>query len=213
MNYLVFGDVHGNLPALENLLKNEKGVDAYINLGDVVNYGPWSNECVELISSLDNCINIKGNHEKYFIEKECNIENDIVQAFFRCNISSFSQNEKIKMYLKNYKLNGFNFIHNISGHKYIFNDTIVKIKDNTVLAHSHQQYIRYFNNHLIINPGSVGQNRDIINMSNYIIWNTETGEFKLKHLLFSIEILINELKIRKFPNSCIDYYKSKKILI
>ena len=71
---LIFSDIHGNLPAFEQVIKKETGIDQYINIGDVVNYGPWSNECVELIESL-NCINIKGNHEEYFINGECNVKN------------------------------------------------------------------------------------------------------------------------------------------
>ena len=43
MRYLVFSDVHGNLPALEKVLNKENKVQGYINLGDVVNYGPWGN--------------------------------------------------------------------------------------------------------------------------------------------------------------------------
>ena len=91
---LIFSDVHGNLPALEQVIKKEKDVEQYINLGDVVNYGPWSNECVELINSL-NCLNLIGNHEEYFINGRCDVKNDIVQAFFIKNYSSFEKLELI----------------------------------------------------------------------------------------------------------------------
>jgi len=48
---LVISDVHGNLPALERVLDNNNDVDLVISLGDVVNYGPWSNECVQLLQA------------------------------------------------------------------------------------------------------------------------------------------------------------------
>ena len=96
-----------------------------------------------------------------------------------------------------------------SDHNYIYNDTKINLKENTVLSHSHQQYIRYVKNFLLINPGSLGQNRYYINVANYIIWDTETGEFQLKYTLFKINLLINEMKFKKFPKVCIDYYKSK----
>ena len=67
MKIVVFGDVHGNLPALELMVDDAKKVDQYICLGDVVNYGPWSNECVQFIAEMENCIKIKGNHEDYFL--------------------------------------------------------------------------------------------------------------------------------------------------
>ena len=63
MKIVVFGDVHGNLPALELMVDVAGNVDQYVCLGDVVNYGPWSNECVQFISELENCIKIRGNHE------------------------------------------------------------------------------------------------------------------------------------------------------
>jgi predicted phosphodiesterase len=82
MNILIFSDIYGNLPAFEKLLKVESGVDGYINLGDVVNYAPWSNECVEIIAGLKNCYNIKGNHEDYFITNKCDVVNPLVLDFF-----------------------------------------------------------------------------------------------------------------------------------
>ena len=37
MRVLVISDVHGNLPSLEYIIKEEKSVDLVISLGDVVN--------------------------------------------------------------------------------------------------------------------------------------------------------------------------------
>ena len=210
MKYLVFGDIHGNLPALEKVIKKEKDIEGYINLGDVVNYGPWSNECVDLIESLNNCVSIVGNHEKYFIDLKCNVKNNVVQSFFNHTITSFDRFQIIKKYINNYNIDNLNFTHTLGGdHNYIYNDTKIDLKENTILSHSHQQYIRYVNNFLLINPGSLGQNREYINVAEYIIWDTETGGFQLKNTLFQIDLLINEMKLKKFPKVCIDYYKNK----
>ena len=97
MLYLVFSDLHGNLPALEKVIANEK-VDGYINLGDVVNYAPWNNECVELINGLPNCVNLRGNHETYFIKGESGSKHPLVKLFFDACYSSFKMNETIKNY-------------------------------------------------------------------------------------------------------------------
>ena len=45
----ILSDIHGNLPALEIVLKKIKNYSKIIFLGDIVNYGPWSNECVQII--------------------------------------------------------------------------------------------------------------------------------------------------------------------
>lgn len=209
MRYLVFADVHGNLPALEKVLREEKNIDGYINLGDVVNYGPWGNECVDLIESLENCINIVGNHEEYYVNRHCNIENKMVQSFFKHTISSFDRFNKIESYFKSYDFNNFNLVHNIGDHDYIYNDTIISIKDNIILGHSHQQYIRYINNFMLINPGSLGQNRKLIDVASYMLWNTENGEFVLKNKSFNVDLLIQQMIVNNYPKICIDYYKNK----
>ena len=58
----VFSDVHGNLPALEVFVKSTRGqVDMYVCLGDVVDYGPWNDECLEMTMGLPNIVLLEGN--------------------------------------------------------------------------------------------------------------------------------------------------------
>ncbi|HWV55891.1 MAG TPA: metallophosphoesterase family protein [Longimicrobiales bacterium] len=52
MRYALMSDIHANLPALGAVLddiERRPGVDAIYHLGDLVGYGPWPNETVELI--------------------------------------------------------------------------------------------------------------------------------------------------------------------
>ena len=63
----ILSDIHGNLPALEIVLKKIKNYSKIIFLGDIVNYGPWSNECVQIIDSIKNKITLLGNHEEYYL--------------------------------------------------------------------------------------------------------------------------------------------------
>lgn len=207
---LIFSDVHGNLPALEQVIKKEKDVEQYINLGDVVNYGPWSNECVELINSL-NCINLIGNHEEYFIKGICDVKNDIVQAFFNKNYFSFEKFDLIRKYKNETIFKDFLLTHNLNNKGYIFKDTKVLLKMNTIIGHSHQQYHRFENKFKLINPGSIGQNRQDISYSNYIIWDTNKNEFFEKKIFSDPMTLINELIKREFPEICVNYYKNKII--
>ena len=64
MRYAVLSDVHANLQALRatlDVLAGER-IDRYLCAGDLVGYGPWPNECVELIASLPG-VCIAGNHD------------------------------------------------------------------------------------------------------------------------------------------------------
>lgn len=61
----VFADVHGNLPALEAVLREAKqlGVGKYIFLGDAVGLGPHPRECVQRIGNLSDVIVVQGNYD------------------------------------------------------------------------------------------------------------------------------------------------------
>jgi len=61
----VFSDVHGNLPALEVVLKDieKRGISQRFCLGDLVDFAPWGNEVIEKIRSL-NIPCLMGNHDE-----------------------------------------------------------------------------------------------------------------------------------------------------
>jgi diadenosine tetraphosphatase ApaH/serine/threonine PP2A family protein phosphatase len=65
MRLLIFADIHGNLEALQSLLRDAAGRDIHrsICLGDLVGYGPHPNECVDLVRNLKKCRCIAGNHD------------------------------------------------------------------------------------------------------------------------------------------------------
>jgi predicted phosphodiesterase len=64
VRYAVLADIHGNLSALEAVLErlSETHVDSYLIAGDLVGYGPFPNECVEVVRELDP-VCVSGNHD------------------------------------------------------------------------------------------------------------------------------------------------------
>ncbi len=64
MKFAFISDVHGNLPALEAVLKEirQSSIDEIIFLGDAVGYGPWPKECVQLLMQ-NATISVLGNHD------------------------------------------------------------------------------------------------------------------------------------------------------
>ncbi len=64
MKYAIISDIHGNLEALQSVLKEIEGkeVDSILCLGDVIGYGPNPNECVELIKENADIV-LAGNHD------------------------------------------------------------------------------------------------------------------------------------------------------
>jgi predicted phosphodiesterase len=66
MRYLIFSDIHGNLEALNALLKfiQKRKIDHYICLGDLVGYGASPNETIQKVRNLKPLSIIRGNHDK-----------------------------------------------------------------------------------------------------------------------------------------------------
>ncbi|MEM7736732.1 MAG: metallophosphoesterase [Deinococcota bacterium] len=66
MRLAAFGDVHGNLAALEAVLEDisHAEVDGCVVLGDIVNTGPDSKSCLERVQNIG-CPIVRGNHERY----------------------------------------------------------------------------------------------------------------------------------------------------
>lgn len=63
MRIAVFSDIHGNLPAFEQMLKDWKSnaVDASVFLGDIAFLGLYPQECAELLEQVNPMYCIKGN--------------------------------------------------------------------------------------------------------------------------------------------------------
>lgn len=64
MRYGIFGDIHGNLEALETVIEamRHEGVERFLCLGDIVGYGANPSECIARVRELDPVI-VAGNHD------------------------------------------------------------------------------------------------------------------------------------------------------
>ena len=60
----ILSDIHANLPAFEAVLRDveECGADRIVFLGDIVGYGAWPAECVDLVRQHGGCC-VMGNHD------------------------------------------------------------------------------------------------------------------------------------------------------
>ena len=69
----LLSDIHSNLVALEAVIADARrqfdGLDQVWSLGDQVGYGPWPNECLDLIKSWDHLI-VAGNHDLAAVGRE-----------------------------------------------------------------------------------------------------------------------------------------------
>ena len=208
MRTVIFSDLHGNLVALEKLISLHSDIENWISLGDNVNYGPWSNECIDILESKINCKSIMGNHEEAFLAGQYNGSHPVVVQFFDHCKASFDRYSAIGKYCYDLIFEDYTLVHTLEG-RYIYSDSEVTIDRNYLLGHSHEQYVIKRNGFDLFNPGSLGQNRLFINIGNYLIYDHETKVFEKRHFTFNIDLFIQEMMAQNYPKDCINYYKNK----
>ena len=221
MRIAVFSDIHGNLEALQAILDDIKKdkFDDVIYLGDAINIGPSSLDCLELL--LDSNIRfILGNHDLYFIKgiDKFDIEDEKIEHYKYM----FSQlSDKIKIRLKNLPLfydlevNGhtfrFNhyFIKNIKNIYPFFGiGTIKKMKvtellnnidtEYTFYGHDHEPCHLIFNHKHLIDIGSSGCVKD--DKTFYTILNIDKDvSVTVKKIHFNRTKFEDKLKNSNYP--------------
>ena len=210
MRVAVFGDVHGNLIALERFVEATRGdVDSYLCLGDTVNYGPWNDECLELIAALPGCRSVQGNHERLFLKlDDVSRESSLVQDFFQASYSSFSRNDLIEGLPLSITLDAYVCRHTIDN-KSIYPDSSIHLERNYFIGHTHHQFRITNARFELINPGSIGQNRQWIDRIDFAIFDTKSQQIELRSLTYNVDSFLSELRARRYPTQCIGYYANK----
>lgn len=203
MKILLLSDVHGNLPALETLFENES-CDARVFLGDAVNYGPWQNECVDLINGTCDVI-LQGNHEWDYVQGVSRATG-LAARFFEFCYPKFDRMNEISLWDNNYSLFDFLLSHTYDD-QVIYPDSSPEFDYNYIIGHSHHQSIHRCGDHYLYSVGSVGQNRQFINRIDYAVMID--GVVTLRNMTYDEKIIINKMRSMKYPAEFINYYSKK----
>jgi len=70
--FAIITDIHSNLPSLIHALSiidQRDDIDQIICLGDCFALGPEPEKTLKMLKSIPNCIFIRGNHDRYLLEK------------------------------------------------------------------------------------------------------------------------------------------------
>ena len=211
MRVAIFSDVHANLPALEAFVAATRdAVDGYICLGDVVNYGPWNDACVEIVASLPNVTYLEGNHERLFLGLEpVAHEIPLVQEFLAHSLPRFTQVDRIRNLPLATTLGRYTCVHTIGLTQRIYPDTVVDVDRSYVIGHTHRQFRTQCRQHEVVNCGSVGQNRGFIDLAQYAIYDADRDELSLREQPYAFGVFLRELIACGYPEACVDYYRKK----
>ncbi len=214
MKIAILSDIHGNDYALRAVLNEiEKlGIDKILFLGDYIGYYYNANIIMDLIKHYDKEM-IKGNHE-LLLEQSLNNNVNFVGnknkygsgiEYARMSLSTGQIDNLIQLpEKKNLEIDRLKILicHGSPWNvwEYIYPDTSEKIKkkcldynaDFVFIGHSHYSFIYKNNNKVLINVGSVGQNREVGGIANWGLLNTNKNICIIKETPYNTKKLVNQ---------------------
>jgi putative phosphoesterase len=206
MKVALISDLHANIFALRAVLDDldKENVEKILVSGDIVGYYYWPSEVIKLLQGDDRFICIRGNHEDIL---QNILDDDDAAARYRrkygsgydCCIQQLSA-ENLK-WLKalpahtQVTIDGMQFY---LGHgslsstdEYLYPDAPLhellrnySESEFTVFGHTHYPFLHNYEGRYLLNPGSVGQPRDVGGLASYIIINSENRVIRFKRKPF-----------------------------
>jgi predicted phosphodiesterase len=200
MKFLLLSDIHGNVDALEAILREESEDLQIINLGDVCGYYPFANECISLIRERS-AISILGNHDLGVLQGSLTKKEDDyrwklardrldpenLDWLGSLGISKSIDLGDLKLHLHHGSPSDIN--------EYLYPDGNFQgnfFKEGiTLLGHTHIQMFKHQNSSILINPGSTGQPRNGRPGADYAILDLAEDTIFFKHLDYDFESLLS----------------------
>ncbi|WP_323677466.1 metallophosphoesterase family protein [Halorubellus sp. PRR65] len=169
MRVAVISDVHGNRVALDAVLADMPRVAGVLCAGDVVGYGPWPGECIDLIRR-EGATTVMGNHDRAVVQDSGFRFNDMAQAGVEY-ARDVLDDEHVEYLadLPDERLAAGGRVKVVHGHPndpdhYTrpneFSPRLLDDEDVLVMGHTHVQAHEKYGDGIVMNPGSVGQPRD-----------------------------------------------------
>jgi len=194
----VLYDIHGNLVALEEALKDaeDEGADSYLLGGDFASWSPWPLETIERLRALPETTWIRGNGERWL--REPPLDRPEVVEMLKQADSGLGTNEGWLYSLQTeVELEGVLYVHGspLSDVESFPAEPgsddermLAGVRDKTIVfGHSHLQFRRPGpNGTTLINPGSAGMPLDGDPRAAYALRHDD-GEFEFRRVEYDIE--------------------------
>jgi predicted phosphodiesterase len=194
----VLYDIHGNLVALEEVLKDAEraGADSYLLGGDFASFSPWPLETIDRLRELPQTTWIRGNGERWL--REPPLDRPEVLEMLEQGDSGLGTNEGWLYSLQaRVELDGVLYVHgsplsdveSFPAEPGSDDERMLDgVRDKTVVfGHSHLQFRRPGpNGTTLINPGSAGMPLDGDRRAAYAL-RDDDGEFEFRRVAYDIE--------------------------
>lgn len=214
----VLADIHANLHALEAVVRDaeKRGVEVFLNAGDLIGFGPYPNEVVEFLHSK-NVISVVGNYDLEVIKNgaKSGTAGKIALEFAKeelaksCESYLLSLPREVRLDFAGKKLL---MVHGSpeSIEEHLYHDTKVErlktLADRAraevvIVGHSHEQFYKEVNGVSFINPGSVGRPGDGNQQAAYAIMSLVPFNVELLRLDYDVAAAADALRKKKLPES------------
>ncbi|MES2514148.1 MAG: metallophosphoesterase family protein [Bacteroidota bacterium] len=223
----IISDIHGNLPALEAVIKDiqSKEISDIYCLGDLVGYYCFFNEVVQKIIDLK-IPTVLGNHDDALINHSGVIERSktcthiLKWQLQKANESTINFLRTIPTHLEIIHANrSIKLIHaglsdNVDEYVFDVNDLYLERhqfnEDILISGHTHlPSYKKTYGGKTWINPGSVGQPRDGNNKASYVIIDQELNAH-FTRVSYDYELVMEAMKQNGFDSYISEGLKTGK---
>lgn len=214
--YGIFGDVHGNLEALNAVFESmqQEGITHYACVGDIVGYGANPIECVERVRGL-RCSAVLGNHDAGVVGRtDVRFFNSAARAAIEWSMEVVQGTSAAFLSSLPYvaRADSFTLVHATLGNPehwtYIFSpfeaESFFRYQEDPVcfVGHTHTpccfstDRLHSFSRgpkvvlkpeiKYIVNVGSVGQPRDGNPLASYVIYDVADGSIRFMRVPYDI---------------------------
>jgi diadenosine tetraphosphatase ApaH/serine/threonine PP2A family protein phosphatase len=192
-------DIHGNVPALDEVLADAErvGVDRWLLGGDYGTPSPWPLETLARLRQLENATWIRGNGERWL--REPPEDRPEVMETYDLFLGGLPEEEIDVLYAlpAQAELDGVLYVHGspLSDVESFAPEPqedegrmLAGVRDRTVVfGHSHQQFRRPGpDGTTLVNPGSVGMPLDGDNRAAWAV-SARPGEFEFRRCEYDVE--------------------------
>ena len=229
MKYAIIADIHGNLEALQAVLKDakEQAVTHYACLGEVVGYGANPKECLDIVREMK-IPTIKGNHDEYCSSgKDPEGFNEYAREAILWTRAQMTEDDL--KWLKDLKyiriMANFTLVHStLDGPNhwgYIFDKLeaaasfpyqqtplcffghthvpLAFIRDTAVRGGTYSKFKIEAGRKYLINVGSVGQSRDGVAKATYLTYDINSGQIELRRLDYDMDTAMDKIRKAGLP--------------
>lgn len=222
MRFAFISDIHSNLEALERSLEkiDAMGVDHILCLGDIVGYGPYPNECVQLVRNRCT-MSVQGNHDSGVTGETS------IGKFTRFGQSAIQWTQEVLLAEHVEYLRSLPLVHTVAdvtivhssprrphsweyvfswpdaqrcfanfstGYCFLGHTHIPFVVSENGVFHSFSVGIRH-----LINVGSIGQARDGIPKASFGVLDTAKGSYENVRVEYDIERTVKAIHKANLP--------------